>query len=469
MAKRLSKTWIIIISIIVVALMATSIVFIVLQATSYTSKGKDFNLVQIDLSNRASFVTDSKYDYLYENIVIDKDSEYMAHPDSIMINDKLVTMYVNGHGKGPILTKVSLDGGLTYSERLQTTPKSWEKSEETPTLFKLDFKNGEVRYIMVSANPKWAGYTSGDGFNVSISQTTNYDDFSTWSEFKKFYGKNDPVKYVDCIVAMSSLVHLKENGEFVDKWMGIFHDHSFKNYKTILSFDENGEMVWSTPTEYFKGKDKDYFDIAKKTNMCEVLMFRNNNNMGDILCLITRSNTKKCNSLISFSYDEGETWSEPKEIFSALNGERHKLVYTNDGRIAITFRSIEREPNAVKKYAEPMRNFYSHGWVMWVGTWDDLMNYYCGFSESEGQYRIKLAHTFLKSQTEVELSANADTGYAGNVVLSDGTIVTTSYGNFDVNEKKEDGSYKTFIVSKRIKLTDIDEIHDLYVQNNQTR
>lgn len=466
MARRLNKTATIIISIIVVIIVTAVVTIICLEGNSYTSRGKAYNLVQIDLSNRASFVEGSQYDYLYENIVIDDDSDYMAHPDSILINDKLVTMYVNGHGKGPILTKVSLDGGLTYSDRLQNTPSSWEHSEETPTLFKLEFKNGEVRYIMVSANPKWSGYTSGDGFNVSISQTSNYDDFSTWSEFQKFYGKNDPVKYVDCIVAMSSLVHLKENGEFVDKWMGIFHDHDFKNYKTILSFDEEGNMVWSTPTEYFKGLKGDYFDIAKKTNMCEVLMFRNDNNTGDILCLITRSNTKKCNSLISFSYDEGETWSEPKEIFSALNGERHKLVYTNDGRIAITFRSIEREEEGVKKYAEPFRKFYSQGWIMWVGTWDDLMNYYCGFSDSEGQYRIKLAHTYLAKQTAPQISANADTGYAGNVVLSDGTIVTTSYGTFSPLELNSEGDYKTYIVSKRIKLTDVDEIYNLYLQNS---
>lgn len=466
MARRLNKTATVIISILVVIIVTAVVTIICLEGNSYTSRGKAYNLVQIDLSNRASFVEGSQYDYLYENIVIDDDSDYMAHPDSILINDKLVTMYVNGHGKGPILTKVSSDGGLTYSDRLQNTPSSWEHSEETPTLFKLEFKNGDVRYIMVSANPKWSGYTSGDGFNVSISQTSNYDDFSTWSEFQKFYGKNDPVKYVDCIVAMSSLVHLKENGEFVDKWMGIFHDHDFKNYKTILSFDEEGNMVWSTPTEYFKGLKGDYFDIAKKTNMCEVLMFRNDNNTGDILCLITRSNTKKCNSLISFSYDEGETWSEPKEIFSALNGERHKLVYTNDGRIAITFRSIEREEEGVKKYAEPFRNFYSQGWIMWVGTWDDLMNYYCGFSDSEGQYRIKLAHTYLAKQTAPQISANADTGYAGNVVLSDGTIVTTSYGTFSPLELNSEGDYKTYIVSKRIKLTDVDEIYNLYLQNS---
>ena len=38
-------------------------------------------------------------------------------------------------------------------------------------------------------------------------------------------------------------IELKENGEFVDKWMGLFHDYDFYNYKTILTFDENGKIL----------------------------------------------------------------------------------------------------------------------------------------------------------------------------------------------------------------------------------
>ena len=52
---------------------------------------------------------------------------------------------------------------------------------------------------------------------------------------------------------------LKENGEFVDKWMGFFHDAEFYNYKTILSFDEEGNMQWSAPEKYFA----EYREIEK--------------------------------------------------------------------------------------------------------------------------------------------------------------------------------------------------------------
>ena len=88
MARRLNKTATVIISIIVVIIVTAVVTIICLEGNSYTSRGKAYNLVQIDLSNRASFVEGSQYDYLYENIVIDDDSDYMAHPDIILINDK---------------------------------------------------------------------------------------------------------------------------------------------------------------------------------------------------------------------------------------------------------------------------------------------------------------------------------------------------------------------------------------------
>ena len=75
--------------------------------------------------------------------------------------------------------------------------------------------------------------------------------------------------------------------------------------------------------------------------MCEVEMIRSDGGQGDELCLITRSQTKKVNSLISFSQMR-KTWSTPRELPAALNGERHKAEWTKDGRLFITFRSIER-------------------------------------------------------------------------------------------------------------------------------
>ncbi len=383
-------------------------------------------------------------EYLYETSLVDDSLDYIGHPDAVLLKDgSILDVYPSGHGKGAIKSKISYDGGLTYTDEIKNQPESWKNSRETPTVYRLEFSDGTAdKILLVSGNPDWRdGKGSCGGFNFSLSS----DEGKTWSEFTLVFSKKDNVTVIP-IVAMASLTRLKENGKFVDKWMAFFHDSKFVNYKTILSF-EKGEPRWSDPEPYFKK----HRNIEKKANMCEVEVIRSDEGKGDELCLLARSNNKRYNSLISFSSDEGKTWSKPVFAPSSLNGERHKADYTPDGRLFITFRSIERDSEKIKKYScEHMKNWFSEGWVAWVGTYDDIKN------GREGQYRIKLAHTYLKKQTKPELSANGDTGYCGNVVLSDGTVVTSTYGAF--GEKTEKGEYKTYIVSKRIKLSDADRL-----------
>ena len=163
--------------------------------------------------------------------------------------------------------------------------------------------------------------------------------------------------------------------------------------------------------------------------------------------------------MIAFSYDEGKTWSEPTEAPSALNGERHKAEYTSDGRLFITFRSIERGPKAsanIKNSTDKKRGWISEGLVAWVGTYEDLKN------GTEGDYRIKIAHIYNDDQKKPEYYAGSDTGYCGNVVLEDDTIVTCGYGKFSPDEKLSDGTLRTYIASKRINLKDTDELVNKY-------
>ena len=429
----------------------------------YTTKGSAYSIYQIDLSVKPSGLP-SDLDYLYDLTVVDNcdgGENYLAHPDSILLNagqanETIFTSYVRGHGRGALLTKTSSDGGLTYSPRLTTTPSSWADSEETPTLYELNFVSGDKKLIMISANPKWPGYRNGDGFNASISD----DNGQTWTEFEKFYGK-DSDYHLNPVVAMSSLTRLKENGLFVDKWMGLFHDDKFRCYKTILTFDESGKMQWSRPEEYLacstdddgKAIDQTYF--AKMAQLCEVEAIRSENGQGDIICLLARCNTRRMNAFMTFSYDEGKTWTKLKEVPAALSGERHKAEYLKDGsnRLFITFRSIERDAEKRKATGNATAFSYSEGWVAWVGTFDDLTNWYNGDATAEGQYRVKLTHTYLKNQTSPCAEANPDTGYAGLVILSDGLIVTASYGRF-LN------SDTTIIASKRLRIEDLDRLYD---------
>ncbi len=409
--------------------------------------GSDYTIPELDLSVKPDNI-DSKYDYLYELTTVDSSKKYMAHPDSVLLkNGNILTVYPAGHGKGAVLNKISTDGGVTWSEAVENTPESWEDSRETPTIYRLKFTDGKTddKLIMISANPKWKNDPTDGGFNCSVST----DEGQTWTEFETFYDINSDNPVIP-IVAMASLTQLKENGVFVDKWMGFFHDSDFYNYKTILTFDEQGNPQWSVPEKYFS----QYRDIEETSNMCEVECIRSEQGEGDELCLISRSNSKKVNSLVSFSKDEGETWSEPVELPAALNGERHKAEWTKDGRLFITFRSIERGAKAEQNArTDTTGGFISEGWVAWVGTYDDLKN------GTQGQYRIKLAHIYTKDQKTPEYYAGSDTGYCGNVVLDDGIIVTSGYGKFSPDEKINLGTdYRTYICSKRINLSDTDEL-----------
>lgn len=407
-------------------------------------KGENYSVEQVDLSVMPAN-TPEELKYLYELSTVDDELDYLGHPDSVLFkNGKILTVFPSGHGKGAIRSRISCDGGVTYTETIKNPPQSWKNSRETPTVYRLEFNAPDTpdKLIMIAGNPKWGTEPTTGGFNYSISE----DEGETWTEFELVYSKDEGYNFIT-IVAMASLTRLKENGEFVDKWMGFFHDRKFINYKTILSFDENGKPHWSKPEPYFSEHRK----IEKATNMCEVEVVRSDCGKGDELCLISRSNKKRTNSLLSFSRDEGKTWSKPVYAPSALNGERHKADYTLDGRLFITFRSIERDEEKTKKYSEkPGRSWYSEGWIAWVGTYDDLKN------GREGQYRIKVAHTYLPKQTEPEICANGDVGYCGNVVYPDGTIVTSTYGCF--GKRNADGTYKTYVVSKRIKLADTDKL-----------
>ena len=435
----------IVIGVIVVAI---AISFYITKAKHSKFTGSDYTIPELDLSEIPQELEGTEYDYLYQLSVVDDTNDYMAHPDSVLLKNRdILTVYPKGHGKGAILNKLSKDRGVSWSSSVENTPSSWENSLETPTVYRLEFSDGRPdKLILISANSKWPNMKTPGGFECSVSE----DEGKSWSEFKRFFSFEDDFSVIP-IVAMASLTRLKENGVFVDKWMGLFHDSKFYNYKTILTFDNEGNVQWSTPEKYLAPHRK----TEKTAQMCEIEVVRSENGIGDELCLIARSQSKKINSMISFSTDEGKTWSEPKEVPAALNGERHKAEYASDGRMLITFRSIERgrkaEAHAKKK--DRRKGWISEGLVAWVGTYEDLKK------GNEGQYRIKLAHIYDENQTSPEYYACADTGYCGNVVLPDDTFVICGYGKFSASAKTADGKkIKTYITSKQINLKDTDKL-----------
>lgn len=366
-----------------------------------------------------------------KQIVIDQEAgQYIGQPDSIILDDDqtIITVYPLGHGIGEAVLNKSLDGGRTWEGRTHAN-ETWKHSQETPTIYKLDFTDGTQKIISISGGPGW-GEDRFKGWKTSLST----DQGSTWSDYKEWYHGTET------IVAMASLVRLKDHhGHWLDKWMGVFHDRNFINYKTYLTFGEMGEEHWSPPVPYLQP----HRDIEASVQLCEACIFRSPD--GHQLVLIARSQSHMHKSTISFSNDEGDSWTKPREVQGSLNGERHQAQYDPvSGRIVITFREIILDYNNDGIIEND--DWMAGDWVAWVGTFDDLAH------DKVGQYRILLGKDFTPSRK------SGDCGYAGNVVMKDGTFCLNSYGYFDKTDVEKLGTdAKPYIMSVRFKLTDIDK------------
>jgi len=134
-----------------------------------------------------------------------------------------------------------------------------------------------------------------------------------------------------------------------------------------------------------------------------------------------RENSRKYNSFVVFSNDEGDTWTMPVELPGSLTGDRHTCRYAPDGGLFITFRDTTHE--------SPTKG----DWVAWVGTYEDIVH------GREGQYRVRL----------MDNHKGADCAYPGLELLPDGTFVATTYGHWIEGQSP-------FIVSVRLKLEEID-------------
>lgn len=332
-------------------------------------------------------------------VVVDRESgQYLGHPTTVLFEDgkTLIVVYPKGHGRGAILMKRSTDGGKTWSERLPT-PKSWETSKETPTLHRVIDAQGKKRLILFSGL-------------FPIRMARSEDDGKNWSEL-------EPIGKFGGIVAMGSVERLK-NGDY----LALFHDdgrflHSeskarkppvFTVYKTT---SRDGGLTWSEPES---------IATHPQAHLCEPGLIRSPD--GKQIAVLLRENSRKLNSFVIFSDDEGKTWSTPRELPGALTGDRHVGRYAPDGRLFITFRDTTHESST------------KGDWVGWVGTYEDIVQ------GREGQYRVRL----MKNHK------GADCAYPGLELLPDGTFVTTTYGHWTKGEMP-------FIVSVRFTMKDLDE------------
>ena len=329
-------------------------------------------------------------------VIVDREpGVYLGHPSTVLLKDgkTILVVYPKGHGAGPIVMKRSTDGGRSWSERLPV-PENWSTSKETPTLYRLVSADSVSRLILFSGL-------------YPIRMATSLDEGRHWTPL-------EPIGDFGGIVAMADVERLLDGS-----YMAVFHDDGrflhnsgkvtqFVVYKTI---SRDGGMTWSDPEPILK---------HPKAHLCEPCVIRAP--AGRELACLLRENSRQYNSMVSFSRDEGRTWSEPVELPGALTGDRHVARYAPDGRLVIVFRDMAHET--------PTKGDF----VAWVGTFDDIRH------GREGQYRVRL----LDNQGPPE-----DTGYAGLELLPDGTFVATTYCRLAADEQP-------VIVSVRFTLDELD-------------
>ena len=362
--------------------------FVVFSVSAKIPRG--FSVPVLDLSNER-----------HRQVIVDQEhGQYLGHPSTVLLEDgkTILCVYPKGHGKGGIVYKKSTDGGLTWSKRLPT-PSNWKTSKEVPTIHRVVDSNGIKRLIL------WSGLYPA---RISVSE----NDGKTWTPLK-------PAGEWGGIVVMGSVEKLSRPG----RYLGMFHDDGrfFKMagkradptiFTLLQTFSEDGGLTWSYPKAILQRSD---------IHLCEPGIIRSPD--GKELAALLRENSRKKNSHVIFSQDEGLTWSDPIELPGSLTGDRHTGKYGPDGRLFISFRDMALET--------PTKG----DWVGWVGTYSDIKQ------GKEGQYRLRL----------MDNKNRWDCAYPPVEVLPNGTFVTTTYGHWSQGEKP-------YIVSVRFRLEELDEI-----------
>jgi len=264
------------------------------------------------------------------------------------------------------------DGGKTWTRIDDRFPACYKTHRNCPSIYRIVAPDGKAR-LMIFTNKKGVG------------RMVSEDDGQSWHELPSLSLRRVGMPF-------TGLTRLKDGTTAAFGQMGLESGHQTKTEKAgqsvFMIVSADGGLTWGEPRIIAAKAGKD---------LCEPFVLRSPD--GGELCCLMRENFHKGRSMMSFSRDEGATWSEPVDTPWGLTGDRHEGVQTPDGRWVIAFRD-----RAIGS------STYGH-FVAWVGTYDDIRN------NRPGQFRIKLLHSYAKW----------DCGYPGMEVLPDGTVIATTY------------------------------------------
>lgn len=333
---------------------------------------------------------------------------YQGHPTTLLADGgkTLFCAWTTGHGGpcGPMA--VSEDGGRNWRRIDDRLPASYGRTQRNcPTLQRVVGPDGKLRYFAFSCKAR-----EGSGLGLVVSE----DLGQTWRE-------------VPCAPHLPS--HMPPTGfvQLKDGSCALFGqvrtdrtvktDRDTDDQDVWMSVSKDGGLTWG---------EMRVVAHAERRNLCEPCCLRSPD--GATLALLMRENRHMGRSMMCFSRDEGQTWTDPVDTAWALTGDRHEALPLPDGRFLIAFRDRALGSTTCGQY------------VAWVGTWDDLVN------ARSGQYRIRL----LKHWPDERAWSRFDTGYSGVERLSDGTIVCTTYS------KMAPGPERHSVVLTRFRIEETD-------------
>ncbi|MEX2569458.1 MAG: sialidase family protein [Cyclobacteriaceae bacterium] len=325
-----------------------------------------------------------------------------GHPHTILLPDgkTMFVIWTIGHGGPADQLKKSEDGGLTWSDLLEV-PENWKHHANCPPLYLLEDPEGNSRLTtFVNRGPA--------GFKMYRAFSEDYGD--SWSPFHPVLLPNQKDTLIADVMPFTAIIPV-EGG---DKLLGFSNiRRPYEGGRTNIiaqSISKDGGITW--------GHWRIILDLGDPHIPCEPEVIRSPD--GKQLLMIIRENNRSFNSWIMLSDNEGKTWQEPFQAHASVTMDRHQAQYANDGRLVIVGRDVAENSPSKGHFAA------------WVGTYDDLAK------GREGQYRIKLLHTYKTTE------------YPGLNKLPDGTFVAT---NSVVYREGENYS----IISTRFRLDELDK------------
>lgn len=325
-----------------------------------------------------------------------------GHPNAILMPDgkTIFTIWTIGHGGPADKLKKSENGGLTWSGLLDV-PDNWKVHANCPPLYLLEDPEGKKRLTT---------YVNRGPYGFKMYRSASEDNGNTWSPFEPVLIQDKKDTLIADVMPFTAIVPI-EGGK---KLLGVTNiRRPYEGGRTNIlaqSISSDGGITWS--------HWRIILDLGDPYVPCEPEVIRSPD--GKQLLMIIRENNRAFNSWIMLSNNEGKTWSEPFQATASVTMDRHQAKYAPDGRLVIVGRDVAEQSSTKNHF------------VAWVGTYNDLVE------GKEGQYRVKLLHTYKTTE------------YPGLVVLPDGTFVAINSVSYRPNENHS-------VVSTRFRLSELDK------------